>query len=80
MLSNVNGSRTNKGKTVAHAVSECSKLAQIECNGWHDNVAWYIHWQLCGKCGLERASSWNEQKPEGVVEGENFKILGYFTV
>ena len=39
----------------------------------------YIHWQLYGKCGLERASNWYEQKPEGVVESENSKILWGFT-
>ena len=43
-------------------------------------MARYIHWQLCGKCGLERANSWYGQKPEGVVESENFKILWNFTV
>ena len=43
-------------------------------------MARYIHCQLCGKCGLERANSWYEQKPEGVVESENFKILWDFTV
>ena len=70
----------SKGKTVAHVVSECSKLAQTEYKGRHDNVARYIHWQLCGKCGLERANNWYEQKPEGVVESENFKILWDFTI
>ena len=54
----------SKGETVAHVVSECGKLAQTEYKGRHDNVARYIHWQLCGKCGLERANSWCEQKPE----------------
>ena len=39
-----------------------------------------IHWQLCGECGLERANSLYEQKPEGVMESENFKILWDFTV
>ena len=39
-----------------------------------------IHWQLCGKCGLERANSWYEQKPEGVVESETFKTLRDLTV
>ena len=29
---------------------------------------------------MERADSWYEQKPEGVVESENFKILWDFTV
>ena len=70
----------SRGETVAHVVSECSKLAQIEHRDRHDNVARYIHWQLCGKCGLERASSLYEQKPEGVVESENFKILWDFKV
>ena len=46
----------------------------------HDNVVWYIHWQLYSKCGLERASNWYEQNPEGVVQSENFKILWDFTV
>ena len=58
----------SKGETVAHVVSECGKLAQTDYKGRHDNVTRYIHWQLCGKCGLERANSWYEQKPEGVVE------------
>ena len=43
-------------------------------------MARYIHWQLWGKCGLERANSWYGQNPEGVVESENFKILWNFTV
>ena len=58
-----------------YVVSECSNLVQTEYKGRHDNVAWYIHWQFCGKCGLERANGWYEEKPEGVVENENFKIL-----
>ena len=61
-------------------VSECGKLAQTEYKGRHDHVAGYIHWQLCVKCGLERANSWYGQKLEGVVESENFKILWNFTV
>ena len=70
----------SKGETVAHVVSECGKLAQTEYKGRHDNVARYFHWQLCGKCGLERANNWYEQKPERVVESENSKILWDFTI
>ena len=62
---------------MAVMVSECSKLAQIECNERHDNVAQYIHSQLCR---LEGVSSWYEQKPEGVVESENSKRYWDFTV
>ena len=63
-----------------HVVTECGKLAQTEYEGRHDNVTRYIHWQLCGKCGLERANNWYEQKPERVVESENSKILWDFTI
>ena len=51
-----------------------------EYKGRHDNVARYIHWQLCGKCELERVNNWYEQKPKGVLESENFKILWDFTI
>ena len=62
---------------MAVVVRECSKLAQIEHNEMHDNVARYIHCQLCR---LERASSWYEQEPKGVVESQNSKRLWEFTV
>ena len=45
----------SKGEAVAHVVSECGKT---EYKGRHDNAARFIHWQLCGKCGLDRANSW----------------------
>ena len=61
-------------------VSECSKLAQTEYKGRYDDVTRYIHWQLCGKCELERANNWYEQKPEGLVKSENFKTLRDFTI
>ena len=70
----------SKGETVAHVVGEYGKLAKTEYKRGNDNVAGYIHWQLCGKCGLERTNSWYERKPEGVVESEKFKIVWDFTV
>ena len=61
-------------------VSECSKLAQGEYKRRHDDVARYIHWQLCEKGGFERACKWYEQKPEGVLENEGYKLLWDFTI
>ena len=57
-------------------INNNNKLAHTEYKGRYDNVAR----QLCGKCALEIANSWYEQKPEGVVESENFKVLWDFTV
>ena len=69
-----------KGETISHLVSECGKLAQREYKGRHDNVARYVHWQLCNKGDLERAAKWYEQQPEAVIENENFKLLWDFTI
>ena len=69
-----------RGESVYHLVSECSKLAQREYKRRHDDVARYIHWQLCEKGGFERASKWYEQKPEGVLENEDCKLLWDFTI
>ena len=67
-------------ETPNHLVSGCMKLAQREYKRRHDNVARYVHWQLCEKAGLERASKWYEHKPEGVMENEDFKILWDFMI
>ena len=64
-----------KGETVWHIISECSKLAQREYKRRHDNVAKMIHWELCGKYGLDRPKTWYEKAPEGVIENERCKIL-----
>ena len=43
-----------KGESVNHLPSECSKLAQREYKRRHDSIARYMHWQLCGKVELEQ--------------------------
>ena len=64
-----------RGESVNHIISECSKLAQREYKRRHDNVARYVHWMLCGKYKLGRADAWYNHHPDGVSENENFKIL-----
>ena len=43
-------------------------------------MAHYIHWKLCEKGGFERASTWYDQKPEGVIENESCKLLWDFRI
>ena len=69
-----------KGETISHLVSECSKLAQREYKQRHDNVAKYIHLLLAEKYGFERATKWYEQRPEGVMESQDFKLLWDFII
>ena len=67
-------------ETISHLVSECSKLAKREYKQRHDNVAKYIHWLLAEKHGFERATKWYDQKPEGVMESQDFKVLWDFVI
>ena len=56
-----------RGKSVSHVISECTKLAQTEYKKRHDNVARMIHWELCGVNGMDIADKWYEhQRPECV--------------
>ena len=63
-------------ETVAHIVSECSKLAQKEYKQVrHDNIAKMLHWKLCEKWGFNKAEKWYIHKTEKLLESENCKIL-----
>ena len=46
-------------ETVAHIISECSKLAQKEYKQVrHDNIAKMLHWKLREKWGFNKAEEW----------------------
>ena len=60
-----------KAETISHLVSECSKLAQREWKKRHDNVAQFVHWQLCSKRVFGRTDRWYNQQPEAINENEN---------
>ena len=44
--------RHERGESVSHVISECTKLAQTEYTKRHDNVARMIHWELLGENGM----------------------------
>ena len=68
-------------ESVGHLVSECSKLAQKEHKRKHDNVARIVHWELCGKHGLERSEKWySHEPPQGVSENDEVKLLWDFMI
>ena len=39
-----------------------------------------IHWDLSGKCGLERNERWYDHVPESVLENDDYKLLRDFSV
>ena len=62
-------------KSIDHFVSGCSKLAQREYKGRHDNLGKMVHWKLARKCNFEAGDKCYEHEPESVLENEYYKIL-----
>ena len=63
-------------ETIAHIVAECLKFAQKQHKSRKQNkVAIIIYWMLCKKTGCERAEKWYDNKPEGVMWTEKYKLI-----
>ena len=69
-----------KGESVMHILSECTKLAQREYKRRHDNVARIVHWELCGMYKVERGKNWYEHEPKAAIESDEVKILWDFNI
>ena len=65
----------NKDVKLSHIISECSKLAQKECNTRHDWVKNVIHLELCKKLKLDHTTKWYMHKPESILANERYKIF-----
>ena len=61
-----------KGETIGHIVSECSKLAQIRRHG---NVARMVHWKLYEEFSIETSEKWYLHNPKTVTENVNHKLI-----
>ena len=69
-----------KGESMGHLVSECSKLAQREHKRRHDNVARIIHWELCRLYELNGADKWFKHQRSSVLETDRIKVLWDFNI
>ena len=70
-----------RDETISHILTECSKLAQKHYKSWrHDKVAQILHWETCGRIGVQRSAKWYDHEPEGVVETSRHKVLWDFKV
>ena len=67
-------------ESIYHIDSGCSKLAQKEYKGRHDNLGKIVHWKLARKCYFEAGDKWYEHEPERVLENEDYKILLDFSI
>ena len=66
-------------KSVNHALSECSKLAQKKYKRQHDWFRTKIHWEICRKYRIEVKDKWFKHKLVVVMENDKCKILWDFT-
>ena len=66
---------SEKGETIGHIVSECSKLAQSEYKRRHGNVARMVHWKLYEEFNIEKSEKWYLHNPKTVTENVNHKLI-----
>ena len=67
-----------KEETVAHLASVCSGLAGKQYLKRHDKVGLRVHWELCGKYGVERSAKWYEHVPASVVRNKDGMVELYW--
>ena len=70
----------DRGETINHIISECSKLAQKEYKARHDWVGKVINREMCKKFKFDHANKWYMQNPAPVQENETHKLLGDFDI
>ena len=70
----------NRGETINHIMSECSKLAQKEYKARHDWVGKMIHWEMCKKFRFDHTNKWYLHNPALVLENDTHKLLREFNL
>ena len=63
-------------KVSNHIVCGCSKFAQKEHKGRHDNLSKIVHWKLARKCNFEAGNKSYEHEPESALEMKIIKFCG----
>ena len=69
-----------RNETINHIISNCTKLAQNECQTWQNRVEKVIHGELCKKQKFDHSTKWYMHKPESILENEMHKILWDFEI
>ena len=69
---------SDRGETINHIISECSKLGQKECNARHDWVGKVIHWEMCKKFKFDHVNKWFNPAP--VLENDTHKLQWDFDI
>ena len=70
----------DRGETINHIISECSKLAQKEYKARHDWVGKVIHWEMCRKFQFDHTNKWYMHNPAPVLENDSHKLLWEFNI
>ena len=70
----------DRGETINHIISECSKLAQKEYKARHDWVGKVIHWEMCKKFKFDLTKKWYMHNPAPVLENTTHKLLWDFNI
>ena len=71
--------KTHK-ETIDHLIAGCSMIAATEYLKRHNEVARYVHWELCKNYNIKVADKWYDHEPLSVVENKEVNILYDFSI
>ena len=70
----------DRGETIKHVISECSKLAQKKYKARHDWVGKVIPWEMSKKLKFDHTNKWYMHNPAPVQENGTHKLLWDFNI
>ena len=70
----------DRGETINHLISECSKLTQKKYKTRHDWAGKVIHWVLCKKLKFDHMNKWYMKNLASVLDNNTDKLLWDFDI
>ena len=67
-------------ETIDHLIAGCSMIAATEYLKRHNQVARYVHWEVCKHFNITVADKWYDHEPLSVLENEQVNILYDFSI
>ena len=62
-------------ETTSHILSGCDNLAKKEYLERHNNVAKYVHFEICKKLNINTQKKWHLHSPKDVIMNSEFELI-----
>ena len=67
-------------ESTSHILTGCNSLAKKEYLEWHNNVARYLHFEICKRYGIQTETKWHLHRPKEVYMDNRVELLWDMTL